>query len=141
MQYEETWNSLKRHRLPEWLDDAKFGIYMHWGVYSVPAFGNEWYPSMMYRLGDIYEHHVETYGDPEQFGYKDFIPMFTAEHFDADEWAQVIKDAGARFPDPWRNIVTDFRCGIVRMILGMQKIWSKNVILWVNLKKPFAIKA
>ncbi len=100
MQYEETWNSLKRHRLPEWLDDAKFGIYMHWGVYSVPAFGNEWYPSMMYRLGDIYKHHVETYGDPEQFGYKDFIPMFTAEHFDADEWAQVIKDAGAQFAGP-----------------------------------------
>ena len=55
---------------------------------------------MMYRLGDIYKHHVETYGDPNNPGYKDFIPMFTAEHFDADEWAQVIKDAGAQFAGP-----------------------------------------
>lgn len=100
MKYEETWNSLKRHRLPEWLDDAKFGIYMHWGVYSVPAFGNEWYPNRMYSIGDIYKHHCETYGEPDTFGYKDFIPMFKAEHFNADEWAGLLKEAGAQFAGP-----------------------------------------
>ncbi len=100
MKYEETWSSLKRHRQPEWLDDAKFGIYFHWGPYSVPAFGNEWYPKMMYSLGDIYKHHVETYGEPDTFGYKDFIPKFTAEHFDADTWAKMLKDAGAQFAGP-----------------------------------------
>ncbi|MFX0099118.1 MAG: alpha-L-fucosidase, partial [Candidatus Hodarchaeota archaeon] len=100
MKYEETWNSLKRHRAPEWLDDAKYGIYFHWGVYSVPAFGNEWYPNRMYSIGDIYEHHAKTYGEPDEFGYKDFIPDFTAEHFDADEWAKLFKDAGASFAGP-----------------------------------------
>lgn len=99
--YEESWNSLKKHRTPEWLDDAKFGIYFHWGPYSVPAYGNEWYPFHMYRkLLPIAKHHIKTYGDPSKFGYKDFIPMFTAEKFNPDEWAELFKQAGARFAGP-----------------------------------------
>ena len=55
----------------------------------------------MYREGtEQYQYHVKTYGDPSEFGYKDFIPMFTAEHFDADEWADLFKKAGARFAGP-----------------------------------------
>jgi alpha-L-fucosidase len=99
--YEEIWSSLKKHRQPEWLDDAKFGIYFHWGVYSVPAWGNEWYPHNMYRkYMKEYKHHVKTYGDPSKFGYKDFIPQFTAEKFDPDEWASLFKQAGAKFAGP-----------------------------------------
>ncbi len=100
MFYEETWSSLKRHRIPEWLDDAKFGIYFHWGPYSVPAFGNEWYPKNMYIFGDVYHHHCQVWGEPEEFGYKDFIPRFTGEHFDADEWVRLFKAAGAKFAGP-----------------------------------------
>jgi len=100
--YKEDWTSLSSHNeSPEWFKDAKFGIYFHWGVYSVPAFGYEWYPSHMYFAGSsINKHHVATYGDPSKFGYHDFIPMFKAEKFNADEWAKLFKTAGAQFAGP-----------------------------------------
>ena len=67
----------------------------------MPAFGSEWYPRKMYLPGDpAFEHHRKTWGDHTEFGYKDFIPMLTAENFDAAEWAQLFKDAGARFVMP-----------------------------------------
>ena len=97
--YLPTWNSLKKHRTPEWIDDAKFGIYFHWGVYSVPAHANEWYPHFMYRTLSN-KHHKDTYGDPSEFGYKDFIPLFKAEKFNADEWAKLFKEVGANFAGP-----------------------------------------
>ena len=102
--------SLKNHNpAPDWFRDAKFGIYFHWGVYSVPAFGSEWYPRNMYnKLGEArrpgpsaeYRHHVETWGEPTQFGYPDFVPMFKTEKFNADEWADLFVKAGARFAGP-----------------------------------------
>ncbi len=98
--YEATWSSLKRHRTPEWLDNGKFGIYFHWGIYSVPAFGTEWYPNRMYTVGEMYDYHARTYGEPEEFGYKDLIPQFTAEHFDPNAWAELFKEAGATFAGP-----------------------------------------
>lgn len=101
--YEPNWRSLRTHQTPQWFRDAKFGIYTHWGVYSVPATGpnGTWYPYNMYREGtEQYAYHVKTYGHPSEFGYKDFIPMFTAEHFDAEEWAELFKKAGARFAGP-----------------------------------------
>jgi alpha-L-fucosidase len=99
--YEPTWESLKNYTVPEWYMDAKFGIFIHWGLYAVPAFGNEWYPRNMYIQGSKeFKHHVETYGPHTQFGYKDFIAQFTAEKFDADEWARLFKEAGARFIMP-----------------------------------------
>ncbi|MBE7474953.1 MAG: hypothetical protein DPW09_26310 [Anaerolineae bacterium] len=92
-QYEPTWESLKNYTVPQWYMDAKFGIFIHWGVYAVPAFGNEWYPRNMYIQGSPeYQHHLETYGPHAQFGYKDFIPQLTAEKFDADEWATLFKE-------------------------------------------------
>ena len=99
--YEATWESLSQYRIPEWYMDAKFGIFIHWGPYCVPAFGSEWYARKMYLQGDpAFEHHRATWGDHTEFGYKDFIPMLTAEKFDAAEWAQLFKDAGARFVMP-----------------------------------------
>ena len=95
------WDSLEQYKTPEWYKDAKFGIFIHWGVYSVPAFGNEWYPREMYQQGtEINRHQVATYGPLDKFGYKDFIPMFKAEHFDANAWAQLFKDAGAKYVVP-----------------------------------------
>lgn len=100
--YTPAWDSLKRHpEAPEWFMDAKLGIYFHWGVYSVPAFGNEWYPRNMHLENDaVYKHHVQTYGEPSEFGYHDFVPMFKAEHFDADHWADLFQQAGAKFAGP-----------------------------------------
>lgn len=98
-----TWRSLRTHNTPQWFRDAKFGIYTHWGPYSVPAFGRNgsWYPYNMYREGTPqHEHHVKTYGPPSTFGYKDFIPLFTGEKFDPEEWADLFKAAGARFAGP-----------------------------------------
>ncbi|MGB8473035.1 MAG: alpha-L-fucosidase [Candidatus Acidiferrum sp.] len=95
------WESLQNYQPPEWYKDAKFGIFIHWGVYSVPAFGNEWYPRNMYRKGsDEYKHHIATYGPQDKFGYKDFIPMFKAEHFDPAAWARLFKEAGAKYVVP-----------------------------------------
>ncbi len=94
--------SLKqRNPAPEWFRDAKFGIYFHWGVYCVPAFANEWYPRNMYDIKSVeYRHHVRTWGEPNRFGYPDFVPMFKAEKFNADEWAELFKEAGAQFAGP-----------------------------------------
>ena len=95
------WQSLQKYEVPDWYKDAKFGIFIHWGVYSVPAFGNEWYPRNMYQPdSDEYKHHVATYGPQNKFGYKDFIPMFKAEHFDPAAWAQLFKEAGAKYVVP-----------------------------------------
>jgi len=100
--YQENWESLaKYNEQPDWFQDAKLGIYFHWGVYSVPAFGSEWYPRWMHFKGhEIYKHHVETYGDPSEFGYDKFTEMFKAENFNADEWADLFVKAGAKFAGP-----------------------------------------
>src|SRR6201993_4047144 len=99
--YQATWESLSKYKTAEWFRDAKFGIFIHWGVYSVPAFGNEWYPRNMYVPGSPeYQHHIATYGTQDKFGYKDFIPMFKAEHFDASAWADLFKKAGAKYVVP-----------------------------------------
>ena len=95
------WQSLSTYQAPEWYRDAKFGIFIHWGVYSVPAFGSEWYPREMYLEGsEINKHQVATYGPLTRFGYKDFIPMFKAEKFDAEAWAALFKAAGAKYVIP-----------------------------------------
>ncbi len=95
------WESMKQYQVPDWFRDAKFGIYFHWGVYSVPAYRTEWYSHYMYVPDHpIHEYHTNTYGPVNEFGYKDFIPMFTAEKFNADEWVALFKKAGAKFAGP-----------------------------------------
>ncbi len=99
--YKDTWESLQQYHVPEWYEKAKFGIFIHWGVYSVPAFGSEWYSRNMYIQGSReYEHHIKTYGPHKDFGYKDFIPMFKAEKFRPEEWADLFKTAGAQYVVP-----------------------------------------
>ncbi|AUP77709.1 alpha-L-fucosidase [Flavivirga eckloniae] len=108
LKFEENWESLSKIEIqPEWFKDAKLGIYFHWGVYSVPAFDSEWYPRWMYYPdrgekwgGEVFAHHQKTYGGVDKFNYHDFIPMFKAEQFDADNWASLFKDAGAKFAGP-----------------------------------------
>lgn len=99
--FKDNWDSLSQFKVPDWYRNAKFGIFIHWGIYSVPAFGSEWYSRNMYIQGSKeFEHHIKTYGNQKEFGYKDFIPMFKAEKFDADEWAQLFEDAGAKYVMP-----------------------------------------
>jgi len=95
------WESLRAFEVPDWYKDAKFGIFIHWGVYSVPAFGSEWYPRNMLQPGsEEYKHHLAMYGPPDKFGYKDFVPMFKAERFDPAAWARLFKEAGAKYVVP-----------------------------------------
>jgi alpha-L-fucosidase len=99
--YRDTWASLAQHSPPGWYTGGKLGIFIHWGIYSVPAFGNEWYSRNMYDPGHReFEHHRKTYGDQKEFGYKDFIPMFKGERFDPAAWAELFCAAGARFVMP-----------------------------------------
>ncbi|RKN03476.1 alpha-L-fucosidase [Streptomyces radicis] len=116
--YSETWESVNQHPpAPEWFQDAKFGIYFHWGVFSVPAFGNEWYGRFMYGEGTSENlHHRNVYGDPSEWPYHNFIdgarnqagdwrqfaPRLSSVGgaFDPDEWAQLFVDAGATFAGP-----------------------------------------
>lgn len=99
--YKPAWESLSNYDMPEWYRRAKLGIFVHWGVYSVPAFGSEWYSRNMYIQGSkAYEHHIAKYGPQSEFGYKDFIPMFKGENFDADAWVSLFKRAGAGYVVP-----------------------------------------
>ena len=99
--FKDSWESLQQYKVPEWYEKAKFGIFIHWGVYSVPAFGSEWYSRNMYIQGSHeYEHHLKTYGNHKDFGYKDFIPMFKASKFNAAEWVELFKSAGAQYVMP-----------------------------------------
>ncbi len=103
--FEPTWESLENYEIPQWYKDAKFGIFIHWGVYCVPAYMSEWYPRMMYIdqdtwRGNAFRHHRETYGPHAKFGYKDFIPKLTAKKFDAAGWAALFKEAGAKYVVP-----------------------------------------
>ena len=99
--YRADWESLRSYQVPDWYKDAKFGIFIHWGVYSVPAFGSEWYPREMYQEGSAEnKHQLATYGPLTQFGYKDFIPRFTAANFDAEKWAALFQEAGAKYVVP-----------------------------------------
>ena len=117
--FQPNWENIaENYHFPEWFRDGKFGIFIHWGVYSVPAFGSEWYSRNMYvKDSPEYKHHIETYGKHTEFGYKDFVPMFKAEKFDADEWATLFKEAGAKKPEPntlspWPSTTTALPCTI-----------------------------
>jgi alpha-L-fucosidase len=103
--FKPNWQSLQNYEVPAWYQDAKFGIFIHWGVYCVPAYLSEWYPRWMYIdedtwRGNAYRHHRETYGPHAKFGYKDFIPQLTAKQFNAAEWAELFEQAGARYVVP-----------------------------------------
>lgn len=100
--YEPSWESMKSAPVPEWIMDAKFGIYTHWGVYSVPAYETNVYGQHMYNSFEkdergVRKYHEENYGSIFDFGYKDFVPMFTAPKFDAAEWAEVMQSGGVKF--------------------------------------------
>lgn len=109
--------SLKKNPVPEWYRDAKFGIFIHWGIYSVPGYGDEWYGRHMYSPGSkhwaisqgydqnkplIYDYHKATYGSPQKnapnrFGYADFLNLWKIDKYDPNEWADLFVQAGAKY--------------------------------------------
>lgn len=125
------WNELKKEA-PEWFKDAKFGLFFHWGPYSVPACENEWYSRNMYAKGlSQHKHHVETYGPLSDFGYKDFYDLLSGDGFDPGVWADLVEASGARYAGPvtehadnfsmWKSQVNDnnsFNYGIKRDVTG-----------------------
>ncbi len=139
--YSPSWESVDQHPpAAEWFQDAKFGIYFHWGAFSVPAFANEWYPRNMYNPGSGENaHHIETYGDPSAWPYHNFIngardkagnfvqfaPKLASEGgaFDPEAWAQLFADAGARFAGP----VAEHHDGF--------SMWDSSVNEWNSVAK------
>ena len=96
-QYQPTWESLDARPLPPWYDEAKFGIFMHWGVYSVPSFGSEWFwYNWKGRQNPKYVEFMKK-NYPPTFEYTDFAPMFKAEFFDPVAWAKLLTQSGARY--------------------------------------------
>ncbi|KAK3538346.1 hypothetical protein QTP70_035221 [Hemibagrus guttatus] len=96
-QYKPTWESIDSRPLPEWFDQAKFGIFIHWGVFSVPSYGSEWFwwywqgqkiPSYLFFMAKNY---------PPGFTYQDFAPQFTAEFFSAKDWVDIFASSGAKY--------------------------------------------
>ncbi|GAA3295899.1 hypothetical protein GCM10020218_077890 [Dactylosporangium vinaceum] len=139
--YTAAWSSVDQHPpAPEWFQDAKFGIYYHWGAFSVPAYASEWYPRNMYNSGsNENNHHKAVYGDPSVWPYHNFIngardkagnfvqfaPKLRAAggNFDPDEWAQLFADAGAKFAGP----VAEHHDGF--------SMWNSSVNEWNSVAK------
>ncbi|MGA2053644.1 MAG: alpha-L-fucosidase, partial [Opitutales bacterium] len=128
-----TWDSIfTNYQTPNWFEDAKFGLFMHWGIYSVAAHGPsaaEWYEKHMYA-GDA-QWHEENFGPIDKVGYKNLIPLFTAAKWDPDAWAKLFKESGAKFVIPtaehhdnfalWNSNVTPYnamRMGPQRDLIG-----------------------
>jgi alpha-L-fucosidase len=103
--YTPTWPSVDQHPpAPDWFQDAKFGIYFHWGVFSVPAFANEWYPRNMYFAGsNENRHHVDTYGDPSVWPYHNFLRpglrLMTTTSFDVGSVSCKVRCRSARIAE------------------------------------------
>lgn len=121
--YEPEWDSLAGYPVPKWYSEAKFGAFIHWGVFTVPEYFSEWYPRLMYYKGNpVYWHHKRKYG--KDFNYRDFIPMFKADKFNADDIIKSIKNSGAKFVMP----VAEHHDGI--------KLYDSKLSEWTTVKLP-----
>ncbi|GAA3615005.1 alpha-L-fucosidase [Flavivirga amylovorans] len=107
--YQANWESIrKNYKDAAWFQDAKFGIFLHWGPYAVPAHSSEKYPKGIYQESwrknrdsiTVWNYHRKHYGEPSEFGYKDLFPLFKAEKFNAQEWINLFKKAGAKYVVP-----------------------------------------
>ena len=112
-----SWPSVRDfYKVPSWFNKVKIGIFIHWGLYSIPAHKNEWYPKWMYTTDVAW--HTEHYGPPDKFGYKDFISLFKPAKFDAAEWVQLFLKSGARYMCP----VAEHHDGFA--------MWDSNITPW-----------
>ena len=106
--YESDWDSLATAPVPQWWDDGKFGIFIHWGPYSVAGYRyqNKGYAEAitkdLYKRPELYSDFMtEKFGAaPPDFGYKDMVPLFKAENWDPAAWARLFREAGAKYVIP-----------------------------------------
>ena len=99
--FKPTWKSIEEnYKIPEWFVDGKFGIFIHYGVYTVAAHASEWYPRHMYSNAGVQKWHEEHFGKVDSIGYKDLVPLLKMEKFKADEWAELFKKSGAKYVVP-----------------------------------------
>jgi alpha-L-fucosidase len=133
-----TWESIRaNYTVPQWFIDAKFGITMHWGLFSVAAYHNEWYEKYMYSTFSNW--HTQNFGPPDKFGYKDFIPLFTAKAFNADDLLALVKESGAKYFMPtcehhdgfslWDSAINPFnaaRMGPKRDLIGEMAVATRK---------------
>ncbi|KAI3380581.1 hypothetical protein SNEBB_004697, partial [Seison nebaliae] len=94
--YEPTWESLDSHPIPQWYDEGKIGIFIHWGLYSVPSFKTEWFWRDWKSNSTVFVQFMRENYKPD-FTYADFAPEFTASFFNASEWVDIFKSAGAKY--------------------------------------------
>ncbi|MEO5681527.1 MAG: alpha-L-fucosidase [Chitinophagaceae bacterium] len=95
--FQPNWNSLQQYSVPDWFRDAKFGIWAHWGPQCQPEFG-DWYARSMYIEGSRqYKYHIEKYGHPSKFGFKDVIHTWKAEKWNPEQLLALYKRAGAKY--------------------------------------------
>jgi alpha-L-fucosidase len=95
-QYKPTWESLATRPLPQWYDESKIGIFIHWGVFSVPSFGNEWFWDRWHNNEQQYVNFMAK-NYPPDFTYADFASKFTTEFYEPDKWAEILKASGAKY--------------------------------------------
>lgn len=95
--FEPTWDSLEKYKVPDWFRDAKFGMWAHWGPQCEPEAG-DWYARAMYQEGSWqYKYHLEKYGHPSKFGFKDVINVWKADNWNPEELVNLYKDSGAKY--------------------------------------------
>lgn len=95
--FEPTWESLAQYEVPEWFKNAKFGIWAHWGPQCVEGSGDWMARSMYIEDSPQYRHHVDNYGHPSEFGFKDILPLFKAERWNPDSLVALYKSIGAQY--------------------------------------------
>ncbi|XP_064458675.1 alpha-L-fucosidase-like [Ornithodoros turicata] len=95
--YQPTWDSLDTHPVPRWYEDAKIGVFIHWGVFSVPSYGSEWFWYLWEgsKRPDVVRFMLENY--KPTFTYQEFAPMFTTEFFNPEQWAELLRLSGAKY--------------------------------------------
>ncbi|GBM75858.1 Tissue alpha-L-fucosidase [Araneus ventricosus] len=93
--YTPDWNSLDSRQLPAWFDEAKVGIFLHWGVFSVPGFGSEWFWWLWASEYEGYVNFMKKNFKPD-FSYQEFAPKFTAEFYNPEKWAEIFEASGAK---------------------------------------------
>ncbi len=128
--YDKSWESLATYPVPEWLSDAKFGIFVVWGPYSDPAWRPgkagyaEWFPRNLYsNPGTYYPWMKQRYGAcPPEFGYKDICRRFEAKRFDPEQWASLFKQSGARYVIQ----IAEFHAGFA--------MWDSDLTEWCSTK-------
>ncbi|OWF52743.1 Plasma alpha-L-fucosidase [Mizuhopecten yessoensis] len=97
IKYEPNWDSLDSRPLPNWYDESKIGIFIHWGVFSVPSFSSEWFWELWkgQKVPGVVDFMNTNYRPG--FTYADFAPKFTAEFYNADQWANIFDASGAKY--------------------------------------------